>query len=44
MTLAPDVPVHTEVETYALAEANDALSRLRDGRVRGAAVLLLHDS
>jgi alcohol dehydrogenase, propanol-preferring len=44
MTLAPNVPVRTEVETYALAEANDALNRLRAGRVRGAAVLVLEQS
>ena len=41
MTLAPEVPVRTEVETYTLAEANDALTRLRAGRVRGAAVLVV---
>ncbi len=38
--LAPRVPVRTEVETFPLAEANEALDRLRSGRVRGAAVLL----
>jgi propanol-preferring alcohol dehydrogenase len=43
MALVADVHVRTEVETYALAEANDALSRLREGRVRGAAVLLVDD-
>ena len=41
MTLAPEVPVRTEVETYALAEANDALTRLRAGRIHGAAVLVV---
>ena len=40
MTVAPSVPVRTEVEAHALADANDALSRLRDGRVHGAAVLV----
>jgi propanol-preferring alcohol dehydrogenase len=38
--LARRVPVRTEVETYALSEANESLSALRDGRVRGAAVLV----
>jgi propanol-preferring alcohol dehydrogenase len=38
--LAPRVPVRAEVETFALADANEALARLRSGRVRGAAVLL----
>ena len=41
MTLAPEVPVRTEVETYTLAEANNALTRLRAGRVHGSAVLVL---
>lgn len=31
--------IRTEIEAFALAEANVALSRLRDGSVRGAAVL-----
>ncbi len=40
LALAPTVPVRTEVETFPLARANDALARLRGGRVRGAAVLV----
>ena len=40
LELAPQVPVRTEVETYPLAEANEALARLRRGEVRGAAVLV----
>ncbi|HXV32896.1 MAG TPA: zinc-dependent alcohol dehydrogenase family protein [Gaiellaceae bacterium] len=39
MRLAPGVPVRTEVEAFPLAEANEALARLRAGKVRGAAVL-----
>ena len=39
LELAPQVPIHTEVEVFPLAEANEALSRLRTGDVRGAAVL-----
>lgn len=39
LALAPAVPVRTEVEVFALEAANDALERLRAGRVRGAAVL-----
>jgi propanol-preferring alcohol dehydrogenase len=39
MQLAPRVPVRMTVEEHPLEEANEALSRLRDGRVRGAAVL-----
>jgi propanol-preferring alcohol dehydrogenase len=41
LALAPQVPVHTEIETYRLEEANEALDRLRRGEVRGAAVLRL---
>jgi D-arabinose 1-dehydrogenase-like Zn-dependent alcohol dehydrogenase len=33
------VPVRCEVERFPLREANEALARLRSGRVRGAAVL-----
>jgi len=39
LALAPRVPVRTEVETHPLEDANEALDRLRSGRVRGAAVL-----
>jgi len=35
------VPVRTATETFALDEANDALDRLRAGRVQGAAVLTM---
>ena len=40
LALAPTVPVRTEVETFPLADANDALDRLRRGALRGAAVLV----
>ncbi len=39
LEIAPKVPVTTQVETFTLAHANEALSRLRDGLVEGAAVL-----
>jgi propanol-preferring alcohol dehydrogenase len=39
LALAPRVPVHTEVEVFALEEANEALARLRAGSIRGQAVL-----
>jgi alcohol dehydrogenase, propanol-preferring len=38
--LAPRVPVRTTVQTFPLAQANEALSRLRSGQIRGAAVLV----
>ncbi len=41
LALAPRVPVRTEVESLPLAQANEALARLRGGRVRGAVVLEL---
>jgi len=41
LALAPRVPVRTEIEAFALEDANDALDRLRSGGVRGAAVLRL---
>ncbi|MCL5099482.1 MAG: alcohol dehydrogenase, partial [Candidatus Omnitrophica bacterium] len=40
LALAPKVPVHTEVQTFPLDGANEALDRLRTGRIQGAAVLL----
>jgi alcohol dehydrogenase, propanol-preferring len=39
LALAPQVPVRTRVEVFPLAEANEALDRLRAGRITGAAVL-----
>lgn len=39
LTLAPEIPVCTEVQVFTLEEANEALERLRTGRIRGAAVL-----
>jgi alcohol dehydrogenase, propanol-preferring len=40
LSLAPEVPVRTVVKRFALADANDALTDLRRGRIRGAAVLI----
>jgi propanol-preferring alcohol dehydrogenase len=39
LALAPTIPVRTEVETFPLEEANEALDRLRSGALRAAAVL-----
>lgn len=39
LALAPRVPVRTQVQTFPLSAANEALSALRQGQVRGAAVL-----
>ena len=40
LALAPRVPVRTEVHPFALEQANEALDRLRSGRITGAAVLV----
>lgn len=40
MRIAPSVPVRTHVETFPLSNANEALHRLREGQLQGAAVLL----
>jgi alcohol dehydrogenase, propanol-preferring len=37
--LAPQIPVRTEVELHPLEGANEALDSIRDGSLRGAAVL-----
>ena len=39
LELAANVPVQAEVERFSLGQANEALARLRAGRVHGAAVL-----
>lgn len=39
LKLAPQVPVRTEVQVFPLAQANEALRQLREGKVQGAAVL-----
>lgn len=40
LALAPRVPVRTTIETMPLGQANEALSRLCEGRLTGAAVLV----
>jgi len=40
LELAPQVPVKTTIETFPLEDANEALARLREGRLTGAAVLV----
>ncbi len=40
LALAGRIPVRTTTTAFALADANEALSRLRDGRIEGAAVLV----
>ena len=39
--IVPKARVRTEVETFRLEDANEALDRLRAGRIRGAAVLVM---
>jgi alcohol dehydrogenase, propanol-preferring len=41
LTLAPQVPVRTEVTPFPLEKANEALAALRGGEIRGAAVLVV---
>src|SRR5690606_14566035 len=40
LALAPRIPVRTEVQAFELEQANEALDRLRSGRITGAAVLV----
>jgi propanol-preferring alcohol dehydrogenase len=39
LAIAPRVPVHTELQLFPLVAANQALERLRNGQLQGAAVL-----
>jgi alcohol dehydrogenase, propanol-preferring len=40
LALAPKAGVRTTVQTFALQDANEALDRLREGQITGAAVLI----
>jgi alcohol dehydrogenase, propanol-preferring len=40
LSIAPRVPVRTEVATFPLEQANEALDRLRAGELRGSAVIV----
>jgi alcohol dehydrogenase, propanol-preferring len=39
LQLAPKIPIQTSVQSFPLAQANEALQALRQGKIRGAAVL-----
>jgi propanol-preferring alcohol dehydrogenase len=39
LRVAAEIPIHTEVREFALAEANQALNALKNDAIRGAAVL-----
>ena len=41
LAVAPAVPVRTHVEAFELERTNDAIARVRDGGLRGAAVVVL---
>lgn len=43
LALAAEIPVRTEIETFALAEANRALLALKESKIRGAGVLWIAD-
>ena len=39
LTLAPQIPIQTQVTSFPLSEANEALNALRAGKIKGSAVL-----
>jgi propanol-preferring alcohol dehydrogenase len=41
LAIAPQIPIHTNVETFPLKQANDALAALRNGTIQGSAVLVI---
>jgi propanol-preferring alcohol dehydrogenase len=43
LALAPQIPIRPEVELFPLEAAEEALRRLREGRLSGAAVLVMGD-
>ena len=42
LALAPKIGIRTEVETFPLSSANEALNQLRLGKIHGAAVLVMN--
>jgi alcohol dehydrogenase, propanol-preferring len=42
LALAPRVPVVTKVQTFPLEAANEAVQQLRQGKIQGAAVLVIN--
>lgn len=44
LSLAPKIPIKTQVEAFPLTAANEALAALRSGKVQGAAVLVIDQS
>jgi len=44
LRVAGEIPIRTEIEVFPLREANRALQALKHDRVRGAAVLRVHDA
>jgi propanol-preferring alcohol dehydrogenase len=42
LELASEIPIRTEVETFALDQANEALLQLKHSRIRGAGVLTMN--
>jgi propanol-preferring alcohol dehydrogenase len=43
LSLAPAVPIRTQVTRFSLEEANDALEAVRGGRITGSAVIVIGD-
>ena len=44
LSLAPTIPIHTQVHVYPLEKANEALDDVRKGRLRGSAVLSISET
>lgn len=42
LKMAPKVPIHTETQIFPLDKANEALQALREGKIHGAAVLVMN--
>jgi propanol-preferring alcohol dehydrogenase len=43
LALAPQIPIRTEVTPFPLTAANEALAALRNGKINGAAVLVVDE-
>jgi propanol-preferring alcohol dehydrogenase len=43
LKLAPNIPVKTSTQSFKLHEANEAINALRNGKIHGAAVLVMEE-
>ncbi len=43
LRVAAEIPIHTQTEIFSLRDANQALRKLKEDAIRGAAVIKIED-